>query len=114
VGDLSSHFSRHEFVDHRTGHLLGPPDELIAVLERIRALRGVPLLILSGHRCRSSNVAVGGAPRSRHIAGDAVDFRRGHATVAEAHRCGAVGVGSSDGWAVHVDVRPGPQADWTY
>jgi uncharacterized protein YcbK (DUF882 family) len=114
VGDLSPHFSEHEFMDRRTGHLLGPLAELVQVLERIRAVRGLPLPILSGHRCRASNVTVGGAKRSQHILGAAADIPPGHVTTAEAASCGAVGIGSSDGWAVHVDVRPGPPARWEY
>lgn len=114
MGDLSSHFSTHEFVDHVTGHQYGPPADLVAVLERIRELRPGPLQVISGHRCCGHNAEVGGAGQSRHIAGDAADIPPGRATTAEAFEAGAVGVGTSDGWAVHVDVRPGPRAQWRY
>ena len=114
MGDLSPHFSRGEFADRRTQHVLGPPDELVQVLERIRALRPGPLKIVSGHRCCSTNAAVLGATNSRHIHGDAADIPAGRATLSEARRAGAVGVGVRDGWAVHVDVRPGPPATWSY
>lgn len=114
MGDLSAHFSAHEFVDRRTGHLVPPPADLIVLLERIRALRPGPLRILSGHRCCSTNAAVGGATASRHIAGDAADIPGGRATAAQARAAGATGVGVSAGWAVHVDVRPGPYVTWTY
>ena len=114
MGDLSAHFSVSEFVDRRTGHRYGPDPELVAVLERIRALRPGPLVVVSGHRCCSSNVTVGGAPQSRHIAGDAADIPPERATPSEAFECGAVGVGERDGWAVHVDTRPGPRARWEY
>lgn len=114
MGDLSAHFSHGEFADRRTGHRYDPPAELLEVLERVRALRPGPMRIVSGHRCCSSNVTVGGAASSRHIAGDAADIPTGRATVAEAVRCGAVGVGEKGGWAIHVDVRPGPPARWTY
>lgn len=114
VGDLSAHFSAHEFVDHESGHQLGPPDELVQVLEKIRALRPGPLQIISGHRCCAHNAAVGGASQSRHIHGDAADIPPGRATPNEAFECGAVGVGVADGWAVHVDVRPGGPAQWQY
>jgi len=114
VGDLSEHFSQHEFRDRRTGHVYGPPAELVAVLERIRALRPGPLRIVSGHRCCSTNAVVSQASESRHIAGDAADIPSGRATVAEAQAAGAVGIGSKGEWAIHVDVRPGPPARWRY
>lgn len=107
VGDLSAHFSINEFVDRRTQHVVRPPAQLLAVLEAIRALRGTPLPIVSGHRCISSNKAVGGARNSRHIAGDAADIPSGRVTAEAALACGAVGVGVRNGWVVHVDVRPG-------
>lgn len=114
MGDLSQHFSRSEFRDHHTGHLVDPPAELLQVLEKIRAMRPGPLAIVSGHRCCTTNESVGGAPRSRHVAGDAADIPSGRATTAEAASAGAVGIGSKSGWAIHVDVRPGGPARWTY
>lgn len=114
VGDLSPHFSTHEFVDRRTGHFVRPPQELLAVLELVRGLAGRPVHILSGHRCPSTNELVGGALHSRHIVGDAVDIMRGLVTVRQAIACGAVGVGERSGWAVHLDVRPGPVVRWRY
>lgn len=114
MGDLSPNFSAYEFVDQETKHAFGPPPELLVVLEDIRRLTGEPLAIVSGHRCCDHNARIGGATRSRHIAGDAADIPPGRATVAEAVEAGAVGVGEADGWALHVDVRPGPPARWTY
>jgi uncharacterized protein YcbK (DUF882 family) len=114
MGDLSDHFSKSEFRDRSTGHAYGPHPGLVDVLERIRALRPAPLIVVSGHRCCAHNAEVGGAPESRHIAGDAADIGPGRATPDEAFECGAVGVGERDGWAVHVDVRPGPRARWSY
>lgn len=114
MGDLSPHFSASEFADRRTAHSYGPDPELVQVLERIRQLRPGPLTIISGHRCCSSNATVGGASQSRHIAGDAADIPAGRARPAEAFAAGAVGVGVRSGWVVHVDVRPGPRAQWEY
>lgn len=114
MGDLSSHFSQHEFTDRRTGHAVRPPDELLQVLEHLRNLRGRPLHIVSGHRCCTTNAAVGGAPRSRHLVGDAADIPSGYATVRQAEACGAVGIGVRGEWVVHVDVRPGPPVRWRY
>lgn len=109
VGDLSPHFSSGEFADRSTGHLVRPPEKLVQVLELIRALRPGPLTIVSGHRCPDHNAAVGGAPDSRHIHGDAADIPAGRATRIQAEACGAVGIGVRGGWVVHVDVRPGPR-----
>lgn len=114
VGDLSEHFSAGEFADRVTGHLLPPPPQLLQVLERIRAITGRPLAIVSGHRCCERNKRVGGADRSRHIYGDAADIPAGRATPAQARSAGATGIGVRDGWAVHVDVRPGPPTTWSY
>lgn len=93
---------------------MGPSDELVLVLERVRALRPAPLVVVSGHRCCAHNSDVGGARQSRHIAGDAADIPPGRATPQEALDCGAVGVGERDGWAVHVDTRPGWPVTWSY
>ncbi len=112
MGDISPHFSRSEFRDRRTGHLIGPQRELLVVLENIRNLAGRPVYIISGHRCPATNAAVGGARQSRHLGGDAADIAPELVTVAQAEWCGAVGIGSSGGWAVHVDCRPGPAVRW--
>lgn len=105
MGDLSPHFSKSEFVDRRTGELVGPDRELVAVLERIRALRGEPLRIVSGYRSAASNAAVGGAVRSQHLYGRAADIPSGTCTVVEALAAGARGVGHRRNDVLHVDVR---------
>jgi uncharacterized protein YcbK (DUF882 family) len=114
MGDLSEHFSANEFRDKRSGRLVGPPCRLLVVLELLRRDVGRPLTIVSGYRTPETNRAVGGTKHSRHLLGDAVDIPIGYATVAQAAEAGAVGIGSRDGWAVHVDVRPGAPARWTY
>jgi len=43
-------------------------------LDQVRRTLGFPLEISSGYRCPTLNVAVGGAPRSQHTEGLAVDF----------------------------------------
>lgn len=119
MGDLSPHFSRREFAckgSQRAGH---PPHSvkvsahLVQHLERLRAIVGRPLPIVSGHRCPWWNQRVGGASRSQHLYGTAADIPRGYATVDQAERAGFTGIGHKDGWAVHVDVRPA-RARWRY
>ena len=114
MGDLSPHFSRSEFDCAHCGAGVVSP-QLLAILERLRAgAGGRPLTIVSGFRCVPHNRAVGGAPLSRHVAGDAADIPAGYATPAQAAAAGAVGIGISGKWAVHVDWRPGPQTRWFY
>ena len=114
MGDLTTHFSRAEFRDKRANAYRDPPCRLLVVLELLRAEIGRPLVIVSGYRTAATNRAVGGARESRHLLADAVDIPAGYATVAQAAAAGAVGIGSRDGWAVHLDVRPGAPARWTY
>ena len=51
-----------------------PTDSLIDTLVEIREYYNKPIVINSGYRCPSHNKAVGGASKSRHMQGDAVDF----------------------------------------
>ena len=111
---ISPHFRLSEFRDKRTGALRGPDPELVLVLERIRLLRGRPLVIVSGYRSPATNRAVGGARSSQHLYGRAVDIPIGYVSEAEAHAAGARGIGLSGEWATHVDVRKGQPAVWRY
>jgi uncharacterized protein YcbK (DUF882 family) len=114
MGDLTQHFSRQEF-DSRDGAAANPTPRLLAMLERLRLLCGDrPLPIVSGYRSPSHNKAVGGARDSRHLHNDAADIPAGYATFDHAHKAGATGVGMKGPWAVHVDVRPGPEKRWAY
>ena len=49
------------------------PDTL-ELLDACRALAGVPFVITSSIRCKAHNDAVGGADRSAHLTGHAVDI----------------------------------------
>jgi hypothetical protein len=49
-----------------------------------------------------------------HMYGAAADLHEGRATVEQAAASGFVGIGRKGRWAVHVDVRDGPPARWTY
>lgn len=116
MSKLSPHFSSAEFECRgRDGcKSIYPPAKTLAALERLRELCGnLPLKIISGYRCSTRNSAVGGAPRSRHLMGDAADIPEGYATVDQAVAAGFTGIGSKGRWAIHVDTRPAP-ARWTY
>lgn len=73
MGDLSAHFSRHEFRCPCCGRAEVAP-RLIEVLEGIRSWAGIPMTITSGFRCPAHNAAVGGKPDSAHLRGEAADF----------------------------------------
>lgn len=107
MGDLSAHFSRHEF-DCHDGSLAHPDPKLIACLEKLRGLCGSrPLSIVSGYRSPAWNARVGGAPRSQHLYNRAADIRAGYASIDQAKSAGFTGIGYAGLWVVHVDVRPG-------
>lgn len=74
----------------------------------------MPLRVISGYRSPGDNQRVGGATASLHLTAQAADIPEGYALVSEAERAGFTGIGSRGPWAVHVDVRPGPPARWTY
>lgn len=103
---LSAHFNSTEF-DCHDGSPAHPTPELIAALERLRAIVGRPCRIVSGYRSPAWNKHVGGAPKSQHLYNRAADLERGYATVDQAKRAGFTGIGHRDGFATHVDVRPG-------
>lgn len=108
MGDLSKNFSAREFADKRTGEIRVDP-ELVRRLQLLRDQLGVPIYIRSGYRSPATNKAVGGARNSQHLYGRAADLTSGVCTVERAKRIGFTGIGDCAGWAVHVDVRPGPQ-----
>lgn len=83
---LSPHFSLTELTKSAAALRLGIENEptpfvvenlrrlATAVLEPVRAAFGVPFSPSSGYRCPALNAAVGGAARSQHLTGEAVDF----------------------------------------
>lgn len=105
MGDLSQNFSAWEF-KCQCGQVGTIDKKLLMVLEKVRALKGKPLRIVSGWRCIRHNRAVGGIRTSQHLFGRAVDVPRGYATVGEWAQAGAVGIGLRDLGVVHVDVTP--------
>lgn len=103
-----------------------PSDKLIDLLVEIREHFNKRVKIKSGYRCVSHNKAIGGAPKSRHIVGDAVDFIVREVPTKEVYKhviktyndrgCGiAIYVNEADPYAgfVHLDTR-GYKARWGY
>jgi len=79
MGDLSQHFSRHEFECHGVeccGHSAPVCRTLIAALEAFRADIGGPLKINSGFRCLTHNRSIGSKDTSQHPRGTAADIDR--------------------------------------
>lgn len=80
---LSKNFTAHEFrcrcgkCEYSDGRI-GRKDidlGLVVLLESLRAdLLNSPITINSGRRCKDHNIAVRGAPESRHLEGDAADI----------------------------------------
>ena len=112
-GRLSQHFTSSELeCPHCHACIVQP--ELVLLLERIRRIVGKPLPIIDGYRCPTHNYAVGGAADSQHMYGTAADLPAGLVDMTQARNAGAVGIGRSHGFAVHVDVRRGAHVEWVY
>lgn len=121
MGDLSPHFNRREFrcpgigVKGHPAHPTVVSDHLIEHLEDLRALmRNRPLRIVTGHRCLWWERHRGRGGGSQHVFGRAADIPAGYCSVAQAEAAGFTGIGNAGAWAVHVDVRPGGPARWSY
>lgn len=110
MGDLSEHFSRHEFECQCGCGFDSVDSELITVLERIRNKYEQPVTITSGCRCNEHNNTVGGSDNSQHTKGKAADFKVGTmpteiiARVLDTLYPNKYGIGIYKTW-VHVDVR---------
>lgn len=90
---------------------------LVHLLEKIRYYAGQkPVAVHSWCRCRKHNEAVGGAPNSQHLFGNAADISISGVGIDRlaqiAAECGADGIGiyRKQGF-VHIDVRGYP-ARW--
>ena len=136
MGDISPHFSRHEFAlpeakAARRG-LLGadyPPEwidsrlkPLCAALEVIRAeFGGKPVRIVSAYRPLEYNRALGSKDDSQHVQGRAADFQIDgvdpgaiYRRVLELHQLGRIEIGGIGVYNEfnHVDVRGGSLHTW--
>jgi len=104
--------------------------EVVDFLEMCRQAMDKPLRITSGYRCPVHNSKVGGAPRSAHLYGAAVDVAVSGADAmmfiefaAADDRIGGIGVmqrGPVAGRFIHVDALPFPSPShprpnvWSY
>ena len=71
---LSDHFTVSE-LSCRHCRLVYVTPPLLIMLEKLRGLAGVPLDIASGYRCPGHNARIGGASKSKHCLGMAVDVK---------------------------------------
>ena len=114
---LSEHFDSGEFICPCCRRLpsCGMNPILITKLEALRhALGDTPIIVNSGFRCISHNMAVGGLPDSQHLLGNAADISVQSLfddfslddVVSKALSIGFDGIGRyvSSGF-VHLDVR---------
>lgn len=78
--DEVKYFSRDEFKcncggKYCNGFPAEPNPVLVRVADRVRGHFGSSAIISSGVRCKTHNANVGGVPNSRHLYGNAMDFR---------------------------------------
>lgn len=74
MGDISTHFNRHEFACRCGCGFAVVDKQLNEVLEAIRHHFDRPLIINSACRCADYNKKVGGAKKSQHVLGMAADI----------------------------------------
>lgn len=93
MGTISKNFSYREFEASETAKARGITNVIssfeirdairaltLNVLQPLRDAWGAPLRINSGYRCPVLNQAVGGAPTSQHVKGEAADIHTGSQT----------------------------------
>lgn len=93
--------------------------ELCRYMDDVRSYLGNRAIhVTSAYRDPVTNQAVGGASRSRHMAGDAIDFYALGENPVDTfiklksyHRNGGLAVGNG---FVHLDLRPGGPVRWRY
>jgi uncharacterized protein YcbK (DUF882 family) len=112
MGDLSDNFSRDEF-ECPCCHKCRVSIRLVAALQTLRDLVGVPITVTSGYRCMDYNRKVGGVKNSRHISGEAADIHIQGQTEKEMYanalrvptfKDGGIGIYVGRKF-IHVDVR---------
>lgn len=113
---MSKNFSEDEMKCPCCGVL--PKPELVQKLQVLRERLGRSLSVNSAMRCEAYNTKIGGASKSQHINGVAVDIRaltgiEKYQIVDEALRAGFHGIGIADTF-IHLDLRTAPGVIFTY
>lgn len=89
--------------------------EFLEKLDMLRDKWGQPMIITSGLRCAWWNEKIGGAPKSQHLVGKAVDIlatqNESRSIHALAEQLGFGGVEIGNGF-IHLDT--GPKRHWKY
>jgi len=114
---ISKNFNLQEFeCTHKDHRHIRINEDLVNKLQELRDYLGVPLIINSAYRCPERNSQVGGATRSQHLLGNAVDIslktvdnRKKLMELAET--IGFNGIGEYNTF-IHLDVR-GSKARWS-
>ncbi len=85
MGDLTKNLSRHEFackcgcgfdtVDTMLSRILQFTADQFLITKLSTKIVGIFITIKSGCRCREHNESVGGSKNSRHMKGNAADFK---------------------------------------
>lgn len=96
--------------------IAGCKTSAIMALRELEAEWGEKLKITSSFRCDTHNKKIGGAPKSRHLAGDAFDILMPKSQqvkfvlLAQKHGFRGIGIGKT---FVHIDMREKATA-WAY
>lgn len=116
MGDLTAHFSSHEFACHCGCKAVNVQVDLLRALEDVRALVDAPITVVSGFRCAKHNAAVGGAKKSYHMQGVAADIKTKdmaalYLAILKVPAIKGIGIYLRPGGWIHVDTRRDP-ARW--
>ena len=118
--DAIKHFKPSEFDSKgEPGSADNMSPRVVFMLDALRSLMGLPLPINSGYRSPAHNASVGGAPKSAHMEGLAVDIGTTKLTKAQrmalityAIQLNFTGIGIAQTF-IHLDMKP-RRASWVY
>lgn len=106
---ISNNFKLKEFQCKDGSQLVKIDSELLHKLQKLRDSMGKPVIINSGYRTPEYNKTVGGAKKSYHMQGKAVDIRINGLKPEEiakiAEKTGFTGIGIYKSFT-HLDIRP--------
>jgi zinc D-Ala-D-Ala carboxypeptidase len=111
---ISDNFSLHEFQCKDGSQLVKIDERLLVLLQTLRDKVKKPIEIVSAYRTPEYNKKIGGAPKSQHVEGKAVDIKIKGITPKEvaklAEEVGFDGIGIYPTFT-HCDTR-GTKARW--